>query len=305
MTERGKPFGTASGEPLADRRADYAEMLVAEGQPKAAAEVMAGALEIAPGWAMGWFRLGEMHEMAGEGNAAVAAWRMAEKLDPPDHAGAALKLALAGAAPQPDRPPSAFVETLFDHYAKKFDRALMDGLGYRVPALLLEAIRRRHPGRFARAVDLGCGTGLTGERLRPVADVLVGFDISAAMLAEARAKGIYDRLERADLRDLPFGGEPADLVAAADVFMYLGRLDAAFRGIAAMLAEGGLFAFSVERLEGEGFALRETRRYAHGEAYVRGVLAAAGLEIEWLEGAVIRRDRNVPVEGMIAVARAR
>ena len=53
---------------------------------------MLAALELAPGWAMGWFRLGEMQEAAGANAAAAEAWRMALKLDPADRAGAALKL---------------------------------------------------------------------------------------------------------------------------------------------------------------------------------------------------------------------
>ena len=39
-----------------------------------------------------------------------------------------------------------------------------------------------------------------GERLRPFCDRLEGFDISAEMLRKARAKGVYDRLEKADLQ---------------------------------------------------------------------------------------------------------
>ena len=65
---------------------------------------------------------------------------MALKLDPEDRAGAALKLALIGAAPASAAPPSAFVETLFDQYAEKFDKALVETLDYRVPELLAEAI---------------------------------------------------------------------------------------------------------------------------------------------------------------------
>ena len=53
-------------------------------------------------------------------------------------------------------------------------------------------------------VDLGCGTGLMGERLRPHCDCLEGYDISSGMLREARAKDIYDELERADLATLRF-----------------------------------------------------------------------------------------------------
>ena len=39
---------------------------------------------------------------------------------------------------------------------------------------------------FELAIDLGCGTGLMGERLRPFVDHLEGHDISAAMLKKAR-----------------------------------------------------------------------------------------------------------------------
>ena len=46
-----------------------------------------------------------------------------------------------------------------------------------------------------------------GERLRPLCDLLEGYDISAAMLQKAEAKGIYDRLTKADLQalELPAG----------------------------------------------------------------------------------------------------
>lgn len=301
---------TASGDLLADRRADYAEMLMAEGDARAAAELMLGALELAPRWAFGWFRLGEMHEAAQQMEAAVRAWRTALELDGQDRAGAALKLALAGAAPRPDAPPSAFVETLFDQYARRFDTALVEDLGYRVPALLFDAIvaQAGSEKRFARAIDLGCGTGLMGERLRPITAKLAGYDLSAAMLREARRKGVYDRLDKADLQDLPFppafGGEKADLVTAADVFMYLGRLDRVFAGVAQMLAPGGMFAFSVERHDGpEDFCLRETRRFAHSEAYVRQLLEASGFAVRATESQTIRRDRNVDVVGLIVLVR--
>ena len=217
------PLDLASGDLLADRRADYAEMLFASGDHAAAAELMLAALELAPGWAMGWFRLGEMQEAAGANGAAAEAWRMALKLDPADRAGAALKLELIGAGPASSAPPSPFVEALFDHYAGTFDTSLVDKLDYRVPELLDRAIRR-HRDRFAHAVDLGCGTGLMGERLRPLVSSLEGYDISAAMLRKAQARAVYDRLAKADLQTVELEAGGADLVTAADVFMYLGEL---------------------------------------------------------------------------------
>ncbi|MDQ6437399.1 methyltransferase domain-containing protein [Mesorhizobium sp. LHD-90] len=298
-----QPLPASSGDLIADRRADYAEMLFANGEHAAAAELMLGALELAPGWAMGWFRLGEFQEAAGALSEAERAWRMALQLEPDDRPGAALKLQLIGAAPVAAAPPSAFVETLFDQYADSFDEALVKSLGYRAPHLLEAAIRAAAPDRrFRRAIDLGCGTGLMGERLRPLVDRLEGHDISAAMLARARARNLYDRVEKSDLQTLALEPSAADLVTAADVFMYVGALERVFATVAKGLAKDGLFAFTVERHDGpEDFVLRETRRYAHSENYVRRVLGADGLEIVSLSTDTIRMDRAEPVTGLIVV----
>lgn len=298
-----KPFDTASGDILADRRADYAEMLFGSGEAAAAAELMIGALELAPGWGMGWFRLGEFHEAAGDIDAAAEAWRMAQRLDPDDRAGAALKLALAGKAEAGDAPPSAFVEALFDQYASKFDEALVNALGYRAPILLEAAIRSTGREPFSLALDLGCGTGLMGERLRPMCDRLEGVDISAEMLRKARDKGLYDRLDKADLQKLSHEGPPPDLVTAADVFMYIGALDQIFSTVSRLLAPDGLFAFTVETLDAEdGFALQPSRRYAHSEAYVRRMLAESGLALVAVRTERIRDDRKEPVSGLVVTA---
>ena len=145
-----KPLPASSGDLIADRRADYAEMLFANGEHAAAAELMLGALELAPQWAMGWFRLGEFQEAAGASAEAAQAWRLALKLEPEDRPGAALKLQLIGAAPIAEAPPSAFVETLFDQYADKFDDALVNTLGYRAPELVAECDPRRRAGACLR-----------------------------------------------------------------------------------------------------------------------------------------------------------
>jgi predicted TPR repeat methyltransferase len=297
-----KPLQTSSGDLIADRRADYAEMLFASGDHAAAAELMLGALELAPNWSFGWFRLGEFHEAAGASEAAVEAWRMALRLDPADRAGAALKLQLAGAAPATGS-SSGFVETLFDQYAKTFDQSLVEKLGYRVPELLFDAIRAQHPESFDVAIDLGCGTGLMGERLRPFVRRLEGYDISAEMLRKAEAKKLYDRLEKADLQTMTYDGTPADLVVAADVFMYLGSLDRVFALARSMLKPGGLFAFSVEKHTGvEDFILRPSRRHAHSERYLRDLLAASGFVVRSLATEVIRHDRGEALDGLIVVA---
>lgn len=293
----------SSGDLVADRRASYAEMLFGGGARRAAVELMRDALALAPGWTAGWFRLGEM--LAAEGLTAEAAdaWREVLRLDAADTLGATLKLSLCGMVEGIETPPPAFVEALFDQYAPEFDSELVGKLAYRVPELLGNALEAVDDRGFAHLVDLGCGTGLMGERLARRASFLEGIDISARMLRRAEAKGIYGRLVKADLNfvEIPAG---TDLVTAADVFMYVGALDALVARIAAALPGRGVFAFSVERHEGpESFALRPSCRYAHSESYVRALLAANGFDVLSLDRAPIRMDRGAPLEGLIVVAR--
>ncbi len=194
----------SSGDLIADRRADYAKMLADAGDAPGAAELMAQALELAPDWAAGWFRLADYEEKSGRKEAAVDALRHTLRLNPEDIFGASLKLALLGATDTPEQPPSVYVERLFDDYAERFDQALVEKLDYSVPEKLAALIARMTDGgHFRRVADLGCGTGLFGERIRARAEILEGFDLSANMLAKAEAKGIYDRLGQADLSLVP------------------------------------------------------------------------------------------------------
>ncbi|WP_235935927.1 methyltransferase domain-containing protein [Devosia aurantiaca] len=178
----------SSGDVIADRRADYARMLAESGDHAAAAELMEQALDIAPDWAGGWDLAGGFHDKAGNVAAAISAWRKLEALDDEGVFGARLKLAAHGAGPAGEGTAIGYVEALFDQYAPQFEQSLVGKLGYRVPDLLgtliEEEMSRLAIAKFAIALDLGCGTGLMGERLRSRVETLEGIDISAAMIAE-------------------------------------------------------------------------------------------------------------------------
>jgi predicted TPR repeat methyltransferase len=296
----------SSGDVIADRRADYARMLADGRDFAAAAELMEQALELSPGWAAGWFRLGEYREKA-EHAAAADAYRQALALEPEDVFGATLKLAVIGAEDPPDQPPSRYVESLFDGYADRFDTALVQKLDYSVPGKLAALVAPFAP--FSTVVDLGCGTGLFGSEIRGSTQRLEGFDLSANMLAKAAEKDLYDHLGQSDLSLSAseaglFGPglaeRRADLVSAADVLMYLGSLETVFPLASALLAENGLFAFSVEDAgEDGGFVLRDSLRYAHSQAYIRQLLAHHGLSLLRSESTVIRMDAGKPVHGVL------
>src|SRR4029077_4429731 len=124
----------SSGDMIADRRFEFARDLQLKGDLAAAADLLAQAVELAPGFASAWFTLGEIREQLGERDAAVAAFGRASAADPDDRHGAGLRLMLSGAEKLSDM-PQAYVRALFDQYAPKFEAALVDDLGYRGPAL--------------------------------------------------------------------------------------------------------------------------------------------------------------------------
>lgn len=297
------PLQFSSGDLRADRRAEFAESLVAGGDPVAAAGLYRQTLDLVPGWAAGWYRLGEISARAGLAGAREA-FAEALRLDPDDPLGAGLQLALLDGRAGAARMPSAFVETLFDQYAGHFDHALVGTLGYRGPQLLEGLLG---DDSWGRGLDLGCGTGLMGEVLRPRCGWLEGWDISAGMLREARARAVYDRLEKRDLSRLDPPAERWDLITAADVFSYLGELGPILGWCHAALTEGGTLAFTAEAATPEeaatgGCVLRQSRRYAHSGAALHAELARAGFRAEIGHG-VLRMDRGAPIGALAVVAR--
>lgn len=301
----------SSGDLTADRRAAYAQDLALSGDAAAAADLQEQALERAPGWAAGWYLLGNYREQAGDLAGAADAWRKVLELSPDDIFGAGLKLALTGQATVPAAPPAEYVTALFDGYSNRFDTALVENLGYNVPEQLWAMIAARCEGKpsFVRVMDLGCGTGLFGSRVRSSTSWLEGYDLSDGMLNEARRKGFYDHLASADIaRPFDTGGrtEKAQLVAAADVYAYLGDLEPAISVAASLLATGGLFAFSLEAAgPGITWRLQPSLRYCHGEDYVRSALETAGFSEVEVRKAEIRKDRGEAIQGLLVVARLR
>ncbi|MBP0577857.1 methyltransferase domain-containing protein [Labrys sp. LIt4] len=295
----------SSGNAIADRRFAYAMDYKAGGDPLSAAELVMQALDEAPDWAAGWLALGDLNETLGRRGEAIDTYRKALHLDPDDEAGAGARLARLGEIPADGAMTPAHITALFDEYAPRFERSLVDNLSYRGPALLRMALERSgRDGPFERVLDLGCGTGLVAETFRSICRDIVGVDLSAAMLAKARAKQIYRHLEQAEIGDflLRQDAGSVDLILAADVFIYFGDLDAVFRQAARVLAPGGRFAFTVQSQDGPAaFILNHDLRYAHSRQGIEGWAVAAGLQLRHLDDAWARTDRGAPVPGLVAV----
>jgi predicted TPR repeat methyltransferase len=153
-------------------------------------------------------------------------------------------------------------------------------------------------------LDLGCGTGLVGLRLRPLARTLTGIDISPKMVEAARQRQIYDHLVCGELIEvLRAQAGTFDLAVAADVFVYVGDLTAVFQELRRVLRAEGIFAFSVEASAEQDLVLRPTRRYAHSKNYLEKLARDHDFAVEAIEPQVIRQQNGVDVAGYLALLR--
>ncbi|HUF57758.1 MAG TPA: methyltransferase, partial [Thermohalobaculum sp.] len=239
------------------------------------------------------------------------AWRKVLALDPADHGGASVRLAALGHGATPERAPDAYVRTLFDQQAERFDEVLVERLGYRVPWVMRRMLERHAPGPYRRLLDLGCGTGLVGEAFSGLAEHVTGVDLSEGMLDRAFDRGVYDDLYVGDvLGFLATEDEeeapPWDLVAAADMLPYLGPVAPLFAGVAALAAAGAVFLFSTEALAEPAsvpYAVGPGQRFAHAPAHLRAALDDAGFALLAAEDIVVRYEEGVPVPGELVLAR--
>lgn len=297
-----------SGDLMADRRFEFARDLQLKGDLAAAADLLEQTIELAPNFTSAWFTLGEIRAQLGERDKAIAAFRKSRESDASDQHGAHLHLIRLGDA-QLSEMPKAYVQALFDQYAPRFEHVLINDLDYRAPSLIFKAVvaarvAAKKPAFFKRAIDLGCGTGLAAAAFAKQVDQFIGIDLSPGMVKEARATALYAELEVADMieglrtrRDAS-----ANLVVAADAFVYLPDLGPVLGEARRVLAPDGVLAFTLETHDGRGIVLGEGLRYAHSAEYARHAMAKAGLQLLTMESASPRIENNEPVRGLVVVA---
>ncbi|MDJ0932384.1 methyltransferase [Breoghania sp.] len=265
--------------------------------------------------------LGEVYnrglQLENEGDlaGAIEAYRQALEIDPADHCGITIRLVAMGKGEAPEKMPDAYVATLFDQHAEDFDEILVDRLGYCVPLLLSDALKIHAPGPYARGLDLGCGTGLSGVALVDLCGAMTGVDLSERMVEIAFDREVYEDLYTGEVVDFLEEFEEEDdnrptwdLIVATDVFPYLGAIEAIVSGAADRLNAGGVFAFSTETLEDAAFAdqpyiLGPSRRYAQKAAYVRDTLTTHGFTVLTMEDITVRAEKGEPVPGHLVIAR--
>jgi predicted TPR repeat methyltransferase len=238
---------------------------------------------------------------------AALVYRTWARVDPTSSTAAHLAAATSGEA-VPARSSDAYVVETFDRFAATFDQNLAN-LGYRAPQLVVAALVSITGGRALDGLlDAGCGTGLCGPLLRPLARRLVGVDLSPAMVEGARAKGHYDELHVAELG--AFMAESTtryDAIVSADTFVYIGALEPAFSAAARCLNPAGALILTLEEMRAgisQDYRLEPHGRYSHSLEYVRRALEDAGLRLVRSDSEVLRRERGEDVRGLVLIAQA-
>jgi len=126
-------------------------------------------------------------------------------------------------------------KSYYDDFSGWYERERHHGYHAMLDDLELDILRPLAAGR--EVLEVGCGTGLIMKGLDAEAKRLVGVDISAGMLEEARTRG-FDVMEgRAE--DLPFGDSTFDLVYSFKVLAHVEDIGKALREMARVVRPGG------------------------------------------------------------------
>lgn len=222
--------------------------------------------------------------------------------------GALKHLATVSGDENSDRVPDVYVSSLFDSLAQDYDMQIF-GRRYRVPGLLrAELLRARpklnpeRPGAYklSAALDIGCGTGLTGVMVQDLTAYLKGVDLSPKMIAKSQARYIYQELEVAEaVSSMKADPRLYECVVAAGVMEYIGKADVALATIHKRLLPSGLAVLTFLAGTGADYALGSDGRFRHSRSYIESIATAAGFDIERIAEETLETIDEVKVDGFM------
>ncbi|MBW2637265.1 MAG: tetratricopeptide repeat protein [Deltaproteobacteria bacterium] len=277
-------------------------ILKAQGKIDEAIDAYNRAIKIEPENSSAQNNLGNLLKDSGRIDEAVQCFRRAVDLDYDNASARHMLAALTGM--KTEAAPGQYVRELYDRYADNFESHLVGTLSYDIPAVLMDMLYDLlgEDVRFDHAVDLGCGTGLAGEKIRPLTDRLEGIDISPVIIEKAGKKNLYDALMEGDIVDvLNESAERYDLFVAADVFIYTGNLAPVFSSVKRCSKIKSYFAFSTEVNLGDDYILRPTGRYAHSFSYIQTLAKKHGFKIVKHRPEAIRMEKEEEISGDVYI----
>ncbi len=215
-------------------------------------------------------------------------------------------LAVAEGKNPEDRADNEHLTYLFDDYAERYDES-QKMLQYSVPRLISNTIKSTIV-RFGNSnkldiLDLGCGTGLCAPYIQDICNSLTGVDLSPEMTRAAEKLNIYNELIVGDMNEFMSSKYSYfDIIFAADVFVYIGKLTTEFESAWAALKDNGFFIFSVQVNDDvDDFELTKRGRYNHARAYISSLTKQYGFVEISHEEIISRVELGVPVNSRIHV----
>lgn len=135
--------------------------------------------------------------------------------------------------------------------------------------------------------------------------------IQAAKQRSAAGRGpLYNELHHLEIGAYLSEAEPgsADLIVAADVFVYVKAMEEIFSRCASTLRPGGLLAFTIEKLAdgalaSDGRLLQESGRYAYSPALITALAGRYTYSVVHEQSADVRRDHGSAIVGVAYVLR--
>jgi len=288
----------------ADELTELAEHLRESDRIEPALRCSKRVTELAPEDPGAWFALGRIAQAARRRAEAVSAYEKYFAYQPEDAAVRHLLIALRDEAPPPRASNECILQS-FQDFSSHYDSKMRDVLSYQAPERLQELIQSGiGDAAGLEILDIGCGTGLAGVGLKERAARLVGIDLSPEMIELARARGIYDLLEVAEITEwLDQSQAHFDLIAACDCLVYFGDLKQVARPAAKRLKPGGYFAFTVERGDRYPLHLTYSGRFTHHPDHIREVAVKSGLILARLKEGFLRMEGGVEVTGLLVLLR--
>ena len=247
---------------------------------------------IEPDYAAAYNKMGNVLKNQGKLEEAIEAYKKALSLKPAYAEASHMLSALTGKTTK--SAPREYVENLFDKYAYKFDQSLVVKLSYDIPKIITQlAVEKHGSSSLGSILDLGCGTGLTGEKVRPHCTNLEGIDLSKKMLEIAKSRNVYNKLEHIDIVGYLSSAElDFDYFIATDVFIYVGDLSEVFRLIKARNKKPGKLIFSTEHANEKGFHLEKSGRYSHSKSYIEELCKEFKFSISHFSETNLRKEKG-------------
>jgi predicted TPR repeat methyltransferase len=261
-------------------------------------------VELSPNDTEAWCAMAELAHIVGRREQARIGYEKYLQGNPEDAEVRHILTALRDETP-PARVPDACIQQLYRKFSTFYESNMVDTLDYQAPERLGEAIQAVLGDKGGlKILDLGCGTGLSGLRLRSRAVQLTGVDLSPEMVEHARSREIYDSLSVAEITQwLADCQERFDLIVACDTLIYFGDLAPVIRAAQSRLKDDGIFVFSVERGTRHPYQLTDSGRYAHHRDYVAALAADTGMRLLRLEEGYLRMEYGSEVIGLFAAMR--